>query len=79
MDGKGGARLLSLRHISKTYKKDSITALDGDSFDVKRGELVGILGPNGAGKTTLVKIVSDLMGLSWQDSQFPAYWWRNRI
>lgn len=53
--------MLSLRSVSKTYKKEMITALDAVSFDVRKGELVGLLGPNGAGKTTLVKIVSGLI------------------
>ena len=33
-------------------------ALDGVSFDVKRGEIFALLGPNGGGKTTLFKILS---------------------
>jgi ABC-2 type transport system ATP-binding protein len=33
-------------------------ALDGVSFDVRRGEIFGLLGPNGGGKTTLFKILS---------------------
>ena len=35
-----------------------VAALDGVTFDVERGEILGIIGPNGAGKTTLFDCVS---------------------
>lgn len=37
-----------------------ITALDGITFDVEEGQIVGIIGPNGAGKTTLFNCISRL-------------------
>jgi ABC-2 type transport system ATP-binding protein len=39
----------------------SLTAVDGISFKVDRGEVVGFLGPNGAGKSTAMKIVSGFL------------------
>ncbi|PZC46407.1 MAG: ABC-2 type transport system ATP-binding protein [Chloroflexi bacterium] len=40
---------------------DDLTAIDGVSFNVPRGEVFGILGPNGAGKTTTLECIEGLL------------------
>ncbi len=46
--------------IERTKDKRKI-AVDGLSFEVKRGEIYGLLGPNGAGKTTALRCISTLI------------------
>lgn len=48
--------MLKLEGITKSYKQDLI--LDGISFTLEKGKVLGVMGPNGAGKTTLLKIIS---------------------
>ena len=45
--------------VTKIYGKQR--ALDGISFTVNSGEIVGILGPNGAGKSTMMKIITGFL------------------
>lgn len=39
---------------------DKVRAVDGITFEVKRGEIFGLLGPNGAGKTTTIRMLTGL-------------------
>lgn len=47
-----------------TKKFEDVTAVDGLSLEVEKGELFGLLGPNGAGKTTAIKVLCGLLELS---------------
>ena len=50
----------SLRSLfRRTY--ETVKAVDGISFDIEQGKIVGFLGPNGAGKTTTLKCLSGLL------------------
>ncbi len=56
---EGGA-LAALQSLIRR-KKTEVLAVDGISFDLAPGEIVGFLGPNGAGKTTTLKMLSGLL------------------
>lgn len=52
--------MIQLKNISKTFrhKKQVFKALDNVSFEVKKGDIVGIIGLSGAGKSTLIRSVN---------------------
>lgn len=51
--------MVELRKLRKTF--GSIVAVDGVSFTVSQGEVLGFLGPNGAGKSTTMKMITGFL------------------
>lgn len=53
---------IKINEVTKRYGNQK--ALDGISFEVKTGEILGFLGPNGAGKTTTMKMITNYIAIS---------------
>src|SRR3954454_16494457 len=51
--------MINVQNLTKYF--GPIMAIDGISFQVDRGEIVGFLGPNGAGKTTTMRILTSFL------------------
>ena len=56
--GRPGAPIVVARDLRKRY--GSLQAVDGVSFEIAEGEVLGILGPNGAGKTTTLEMIEGM-------------------
>ena len=52
--------ILEFRNISRSFKK-GVPVLNGVTFSLNEGEVVGLLGRNGAGKTTLIRIAMGML------------------
>jgi branched-chain amino acid transport system ATP-binding protein len=55
------AAQLELKNVTKRF--GGVAAVDGVTFSVAKGEILGIIGPNGAGKTTLLNCISGVYRL----------------
>ena len=51
--------LLQVKGLHKTF--GGVTAIANVSFDLRKGETLGIIGPNGSGKSTLLKLMSGIL------------------
>ena len=51
--------MIKVENLTKRYATK--TAIEGMSFQVNKGEILGFLGPNGAGKTTTMRMITGYM------------------
>ncbi len=54
--------IIEVRDLTKRF--NGLTAVDGISFEVEKGEIFALLGPNGAGKSTTIKILTTILSPS---------------
>ncbi len=52
-------KVIEVKNLSKYYK--ALKAIDDLSFDVYKGEILGLLGPNGSGKSTTINCLLSLL------------------
>jgi sodium transport system ATP-binding protein len=56
--------MIEVENLTKTFRQKwfkKLTAVNGVSFRVTDGEVVGLLGPNGAGKTTIMRLLATML------------------
>jgi ABC-2 type transport system ATP-binding protein len=51
--------IIETENLTKIFR-GNVRAVDGVSFEIKKGEIFGLLGPNGAGKSTLIRVLCTL-------------------
>lgn len=56
-----GLKEFIVRKLSHNYHVKEFWAVDGVSFSLEKGDLLGIIGSNGAGKSTLLKVIAGIM------------------
>lgn len=56
-----GLKEWTVRHLTKKYHVESFMAVNDVSFQVEKGDMLGIIGSNGSGKSTLLKAISGIM------------------
>ena len=65
------ASLLNIRGLTKRFA--GLVALSDVSFELQRGEILGLIGPNGAGKTTLINMISGTLSPTEGDIAFDGH------
>ena len=65
---------LKLEGVVKRYS--DLTAVDGLTVEVKKGEVIGLLGPNGSGKSTTIKMIPGCYGR--MPARCPCWAWTLR-
>ncbi|MBU4054968.1 MAG: ATP-binding cassette domain-containing protein, partial [Proteobacteria bacterium] len=64
--------------VNRQYR--TVNALDGISFSMEKGEMLGYIGPNGAGKSTTVKILSGILVPDAGSAKVMGFTpWKNRV
>ena len=56
-----GLKEWTMRHLTHNFHVERFLAVDDVSFELNKGDFLGIMGSNGAGKSTLLKVVSGIM------------------
>lgn len=54
----GSVKEYAIKALKRDNKYESLWALDGVTFDIPKGQVLGIVGPNGSGKSTLMKVLA---------------------
>lgn len=77
-EDRSGMPLLVLDRLGKHYPNGNVTAIDGVSLTVQRGEYVVIMGPSGCGKSTLLNLIGGLdtptSGEAWYKGRALSRW-----
>ncbi len=63
--------MIEVKYLTKQFGE--VTAVDGLTFNVAKGEVFGLLGPNGAGKTTTIRMLCCLISKTSGDAQIAGY------